>query len=103
MFNVHTGLVSLFQAAIVKAFPECSAKIPVVLTLAQNVKFGDYQCNSAMAATKILKGNGINLAPPLVAKSIVENIPAKNLTVPSSFSCNFKTRCTIGMSLPSTL
>jgi len=79
MFNVHTGLVSLFQAAIVKAFPECSAKIPVVLTLAQNVKFGDYQCNSAMAATKILKGNGINLAPPLVAKSIVENIPANDI------------------------
>jgi len=78
MFNVQNALVMLFRTAIDKAFP-ATGDIPVVLTLAMNPKFGDYQCNTAMAATKILKGAGINMAPPLVAKSITENLPANNI------------------------
>ena len=54
MFNVQNALVMLFRTAIDKAFP-ATGDIPVVLTLAMNPKFGDYQCNTAMAATKILK------------------------------------------------
>jgi len=80
MFNIQSALIMLFQTAIDKAFPNASSvKIPVVLTLAQNEKFGDYQCNTAMPATKILKGVGINMAPPMVAKEIVENLPANEL------------------------
>jgi len=78
MFNIHSALMTLFQTAIDKAFPSVQ-NIPVVLTLAMNPKFGDYQCNSAMAATKILKGAGVNLAPPMVAKSITENLPSNDL------------------------
>jgi len=78
MFNVQSALITLFQTAIDKAFPDVE-RIPIVLTLAMNPKFGDYQCNSAMAATKILKGAGINMAPPQVAKSITENLPANDL------------------------
>lgn len=78
MFNIQSALITLFQTAIDKAFPS-AGKIPVVLTLAQNEKFGDYQCNSAMAASKTLKSVGINMSPQMIAKDIVENIPANDL------------------------
>jgi len=79
MFNIQSALTTLFQTAIDKAFPSAVGKIPVVLTLAQNEKFGDYQCNSAMAATKILKPLGVSMSPQMVAKHIVENIPTNEL------------------------
>lgn len=78
MFNIQSALISVFQIGIGKAFPMI-ANAPVVLTVATNPKFGDYQCNSAMALTKLLKASGVNLSPHDVAKLIVENVPANDM------------------------
>ena len=53
MINVQTALNLLFETAIVTAFPEF-INPPVSLTVAQNSNFGDYQCNSAMAISKVI-------------------------------------------------
>lgn len=52
MLNIRAALSSLFEVAITTAFPGVSNP-PVVLAPAQNPKFGDYQCNSAMALSKV--------------------------------------------------
>lgn len=78
MFNTQSALMTLFQTAINNAFPNVE-KVPIALTLAQHPKFGDYQCNSAMAMTKVLKTSGENISPPDVAKRIVESIPDNDL------------------------
>lgn len=78
MQNVQSALISLFKSAIHNAFPMV-ANIPVALTLAQKPEFGDYQCNSAMAMTKILKGAGENIPPPAIAKKIVDSIHSNDL------------------------
>jgi len=78
MFNIQSALISVFQLAIDKEFPNIE-KAPVVLTLATNPKFGDYQCNSAMALTKMIKASGENMSPQNVAKSIVDNIPNNDI------------------------
>jgi len=78
MTNIQSALVSIFQAAIQDAFPKVQG-VPVALTLAQNPKFGDYQCNSAMAMAKLLKTSGENLPPNKVANAIVECIPTNDI------------------------
>lgn len=78
MFNIQSALISVFQVAIGRAFPKIN-KPPVVLTLATNPKFGDYQCNSAMSLTKLIKAAGENMSPQNVAKSIIENIPENSI------------------------
>jgi arginyl-tRNA synthetase len=57
-----SGLVSslrkLFTDAVVAAFPQATALglADAVVTKCTNEKFGDYQCNNAMALGKALKG-----------------------------------------------
>lgn len=52
MFNVKANLISLFGKAIELAYPECEG-LPTLVQASQNDKFGDYQCNSAMAISKV--------------------------------------------------
>ena len=52
MTNVKTLLSSIFTQAIESAYPECDG-LPTMIQAAQNDKFGDYQCNSAMAIAKV--------------------------------------------------
>lgn len=75
-----TGLVSLmdylkskFRNAILKAYPNLS-EAPVVITVSTNSKFNDYQCNSAMPVSKMLKENGVNKNPRAVGIEIAEHI-----------------------------
>lgn len=75
MFNIKESLTAIFSVAIQNAFPTLQDP-PVVLALAQNPKFGDYQCNSAMALSKMIAGQGgSKKAPQEVAKEIIANIP----------------------------
>jgi len=75
MMNVQEALNFVFETAICEAYPAVTNP-PVSLTLAKNPKFGDYQCNSAMAISKLLlAATGEKIAPPIVAKAIVDNIP----------------------------
>ena len=52
MLNIQYALNAIFETAINEAFSAIE-KAPVALTQAQNPKFGDYQCNSAMAISKV--------------------------------------------------
>lgn len=58
MESIQDKLNELFSSAITKAFPDLTDP-PVVISLCgNNVKFGDYQCNSAMAISNLLKQIG---------------------------------------------
>jgi len=52
MLNIKESLISIFEIAVSNGFPNIK-NLPVILGLAQNPKFGDYQCNSAMAISKV--------------------------------------------------
>lgn len=62
-----------FKRAIIKAFPGLP-DAPVVITVSTQSKFNDYQCNSAMPVSKLLKENGINSNPRAVGVKIAEQI-----------------------------
>ena len=53
MSNTQFVLKELFAEAIRTAYPDL-AGAPVVVQAAQSDKFGDYQCNSAMAINQVL-------------------------------------------------
>lgn len=73
--NVLTLVETIFDAAIHAAFP--GLDIPAVeVTRTKNAKFGDYQCNSAMAIFTALKGTpNAAKAPRDVAQTIIASIP----------------------------
>ncbi|XP_027045355.1 arginine--tRNA ligase, cytoplasmic-like [Pocillopora damicornis] len=78
MTNCQFTLNEMFKKAIAKTFPELP-DAPVLVQASQGEKFGDYQCNSAMAINQILKSKGINSNPRQIATSIVANVPQNDL------------------------
>ena len=56
MLNVKALLSSIFAKAIQSSYPDCE-NLPILIQAAQNDKFGDYQCNSAMAIAKVCTPN----------------------------------------------
>lgn len=58
--HVKAELAALFQTALQKAFPDADAVAEVVAT--KEAKFGNYQCNNAMALFGRLKGKVIPCA-----------------------------------------
>lgn len=60
--NLCTELRTLFSAALEQAYP--GVGIAPVIAQCNNPKFGDYQCNNAMALFAQLKGK-VGAAPPL--------------------------------------
>ena len=72
MPNCLTLLEHEFASATRLAFPDIpDAPCPISDS---KVKNADYQFNGAMAICGLLKGNGIKMAPPAVAKKIVEKV-----------------------------
>lgn len=63
--SIKTELIALFQAALQAAFPSVTAQAEVVQT--NQPKFGDYQCNNAMALFGKLKGQ---VCPGTVLKAL---------------------------------
>jgi len=79
MSNLRESLTSVFDVAIRNAFPTLENP-PVVLAVAQNPKFGDYQCNSALALSKLIAAQGgAKVSPQEVAKAIINNIPENQI------------------------
>jgi len=77
MLNVKALLSSIFAKAIQSSYPDCE-NLPILIQAAQNDKFGDYQCNSAMAIAKNLKSAGKPSSPREIAQTIVDNLPPNN-------------------------
>uniref|UniRef100_A0A2A4K4Y4 Probable arginine--tRNA ligase, cytoplasmic n=1 Tax=Heliothis virescens TaxID=7102 RepID=A0A2A4K4Y4_HELVI len=68
-------LKNIFEVAITSAYPDLKDP-PVVITLSgNNPKFGDYQCNSAMAISQMLKANNVKTNPREVANNILNKTP----------------------------
>ncbi|XP_063365332.1 arginine--tRNA ligase, cytoplasmic [Cydia amplana] len=68
-------LKNVFEIAITSAYPDLEDP-PVVITLSgNNPKFGDYQCNSAMPISQLLKAKNIKSNPREVANNILNKTP----------------------------
>lgn len=74
MKNILSTLVDQFHQATSKAYPELPEnEIPIEVTPSTNEKFGDYQFNSAMKLTKVLKQN-----PRQIAEKIISHLDRNN-------------------------
>uniref|UniRef100_A0A8C9UB62 Arginine--tRNA ligase, cytoplasmic n=1 Tax=Scleropages formosus TaxID=113540 RepID=A0A8C9UB62_SCLFO len=78
MLNINQHLQKLFGDAIRMAFPDLQNP-PLSVAPSQQGRFGDYQCNSAMAMAQMMKANGQKVSPREIAEKIVENIPFNDL------------------------
>ncbi|XP_073961285.1 arginine--tRNA ligase-like protein [Choristoneura fumiferana] len=68
-------LKNLFEIAITSAYPDLKDP-PVTISLSgNNPKFGDYQCNSAMPISQLLKAKNIKSNPREVANNILNKTP----------------------------
>lgn len=54
MTNCQFTLNEMFKKAIAQTFPELP-DAPVLVQASQGEKFGDYQCNSAMAINQVIQ------------------------------------------------
>uniref|UniRef100_A0A8D1ZBX5 Arginyl tRNA synthetase N-terminal domain-containing protein n=1 Tax=Sus scrofa TaxID=9823 RepID=A0A8D1ZBX5_PIG len=54
MINIISGLQEVFGCAIKAAYPDLENP-PLIVTPSQQPKFGDYQCNSAMGISQVIK------------------------------------------------
>ncbi|XP_042195960.1 arginine--tRNA ligase, cytoplasmic-like [Callorhinchus milii] len=72
--NINETLQTIFSVAINVAFPDLENP-PLVVAPNQQPKFGDYQCNSAMAIAQLLKSKGQKVNPREIAQNIVNSIP----------------------------
>ncbi|KAL0821951.1 hypothetical protein ABMA28_005341 [Loxostege sticticalis] len=72
-------LKNVFTLAIMSAYPDLEDP-PVVITLSSNnPKFGDYQCNSAMPISQLLKAKNVKTNPREVANNILNKAPTSPL------------------------
>lgn len=68
-------LKNVFEIAISSAYPDLKDP-PVTISLSgNNPKFGDYQCNSAMPISQLLKAKNIKSNPREVANNILNKSP----------------------------
>ncbi|CAF89939.1 unnamed protein product, partial [Tetraodon nigroviridis] len=78
MVNINQRLQEVFGLAIRTSFPELENP-PLALAPNQQPKFGDYQCNSAMAMAQMLKAKGVKVNPREIAERITRNLPDNEL------------------------
>ncbi|XP_078267442.1 arginine--tRNA ligase, cytoplasmic [Rhinoraja longicauda] len=78
MININQRLQGIFRTAIKLAHPHLENP-PLAVTPSQGSKFGDYQCNSAMAISQLLKAEGEKSNPREIAQKIVNNIPNNDI------------------------
>ncbi|TNN64640.1 Arginine--tRNA ligase, cytoplasmic [Liparis tanakae] len=78
MTNINHRLQEVFGEAIRAACPELDDP-PVAVAANQQAKFGDYQCNSAMALAQMLKAQGVKTNPREIAEKIIQNLPDNDI------------------------
>ncbi|XP_065556238.1 arginine--tRNA ligase, cytoplasmic-like [Artemia franciscana] len=77
-FSIIGELKNIFKKSLIKSYPE-SSDFNIEVVISSQPKYGDYQCNSAMALSKILKESGTKVSPVEVAKTLIGNIPANEI------------------------
>lgn len=70
MISISNHLTELFADAIATAYPTLP-NAPAVITQSSNIKFGDYQCNSALPIAKLLNNSE---KPRDIAQTIVNSL-----------------------------
>lgn len=78
MMNINQRLQGIFEVAIRTSFPDLEDP-PLALAPNQQAKFGDYQCNSAMAMAQLLKAKGMKINPREIAEKIIQSLPENEL------------------------
>ncbi|TDH05253.1 hypothetical protein EPR50_G00141690, partial [Perca flavescens] len=78
MMNINLRLQEIFGEAIRASCPELDNP-PLSVAPNQQAKFGDYQCNSAMAMAQMLKARGMKINPREIAEKIIQNLPDNEL------------------------
>lgn len=78
MLNINQRLQEVFGEAIQASCPELDNP-PLSIAPSQQAKFGDYQCNSAMSMSQMLKAKGIKMSPREIAEKIIKNLPDNEL------------------------
>ncbi|XP_014216820.1 arginine--tRNA ligase, cytoplasmic isoform X2 [Copidosoma floridanum] len=77
MISIQNTLSSLFEKAISEVFPDLTDP-PVDISMSNNPKFGDYQCNSALPICKLLSTVDKTTEKKKISpKDIAEKIAAK--------------------------
>ncbi|KAF7282436.1 hypothetical protein GWI33_002666 [Rhynchophorus ferrugineus] len=71
--SIMNVLINLFTSAIKSACPEINDPPVVVALSGNNPKFGDYQCNSAMALANLYKQQGQKVVPRDIGQKIMDN------------------------------
>ena len=77
--TIENTLSQLFDDAIKTSFPSLGVPVKPAITPGRDVEKGEYQCNNAMALTKVLKDAGIPDAPRSpkeIGECIVQNLPS---------------------------
>lgn len=84
---IRQELLVVFNQAIEKAFPGVASDISAVVTACNQPKFGDYQCNNAMALFGRLKGtDGAPKNPRAVADAILAALPETSMVSETSLA-----------------
>ncbi|KAJ8922595.1 hypothetical protein NQ315_007625 [Exocentrus adspersus] len=79
MQSITEVLTNLFSSAICFAFPDITDPPVMIALSAPNSKFGDYQCNSAMALAKACRELGKKTTPKEIGQKIADNVPSHDL------------------------
>ncbi|XP_036169399.1 arginine--tRNA ligase, cytoplasmic isoform X3 [Myotis myotis] len=74
MININRRLQEVFGCAIKAAYPDLENP-PLLVTPSQQPKFGDYQCNSAMGISQMLKTKEQRVNPREIAENITKHLP----------------------------
>lgn len=78
MISILSHLNNVFSSAISSAYPNLP-NAPTVITESTKANFGDYQCNSAMPISQLLRAQNIKSSPRDIANKIQENVSASPL------------------------
>lgn len=76
MISIIEHLTQLFSTAIGSAYSNLTNPPTVIAISGKDIKFGDYQCNSALPICGLLKNAGIKESPRDIANKIVSNLGA---------------------------
>jgi arginyl-tRNA synthetase len=83
--SINKEIARLFDAAIASSFP--SANVPAIVAMCNQPKFGDYQCNNAMALHGRMKGQpDAPKNPRAVAEAILAALPPSPLISETSLA-----------------
>ncbi|PRW45481.1 arginine--tRNA chloroplastic mitochondrial-like isoform X2 isoform B [Chlorella sorokiniana] len=85
--SIKQRLESAFQEGIDAAFPALAGQVPAIVQPCNNPKFGDYQCNNAMALHGRLKGQpDAPKNPRAVAEAILAALPETGMVAETSLA-----------------